>query len=579
MLTIPQKFKETAKKFPKRPALKFKYHDAYIEMTFAELEKRINTLTKGLLELGISKGDRVAILSENRSEWVRMDLAIMTLGAIVVPVHTTLSPKIIQHILSDSESTAILVSNQEQFNKLLLVIKDLPLLKTIIFIDLDQPQNHKDLNKKIISLENLMELGKKSERKISPEVNPTDIASIIYTSGTTALPKGVMLTHRNFLFDAEAAVTAVPVDEHDVLLSFLPLSHVLERTIGYYAPFICRGACLAYAESVKTLKLNLKEVKPTILVSVPRIFERVHDGIWEKVKSGGKLKYKIFVWALKQNPKTFSHWLADKLVFKKIRGNFGGKLRFAISGGATLNHKLGRFFARMGITILEGYGLTETAPVISVNRQDNIKFGTVGQQLPGVEIKIASDKEILVKGPNIMAGYYKNEILTKEMIDSDGWLHTGDLGFMNSEGFLMIIGRKKEMISLSNGKIAWPEQLEVILNDDHLITQSMVYGNGKGHLVALLIPDWQEITNSLTELGMTSKEPDQLINDPKLTALFKDRIEKINQQLADWEKIRKFKIIAAEFSQEKDELTPTLKLRRKIIEEHYQKELEKMYLS
>lgn len=576
MQTIPQKFKETAEKFAKRPALKFKYQGAYISLSFAELQRRVEIMAKGLQELGVLKGDKVAILSENRSEWVRTDLAVLTLGAVTVPIHTTLSPKIIKHILNDSSSRVILVSNQEQFNKLMLVINELPDLRIIIYINLDHRPNGQ-ADKKLISLDEVMKLGQESKKEISVDVRPDDIASIVYTSGTTAMPKGVMLTHHNFLFDAEAAVTVVPVDERDVLLSFLPLSHVLERTAGYYAAFCCRGCCIAYAESIKTLAKNLKEVKPTILVSVPRIFEKVHDGIWDKIKEGGKLKYKIFVWALKQEPKTFKYKIADRLVFKKIRASFGGYLRLTISGGATLNHKLARFFARLGIKIIEGYGLTETAPVVTVNRPDNIKFGTVGQQLPGVEIKIAQDKEILVHGPNVMKGYYKNEKLTKEVIDSEGWFHTGDLGFITSEGFLVIIGRKKEMISLSNGKIAWPESLEVILNGDKFIVESMVYGNNKSYLVALIVPDWTEVARHLEKLGLASKEPDQLIKEPKLIELFAQRLEKINEQFAEWEKIRKFVLLPKEFSAQKDEVTPTLKLRRQVIEGNYQKEIAKMY--
>jgi len=575
--TIPQQFKETAQKFAKRPALKFKYHGAYISLSFAELKNRIEIMSKGLQELGLMKNDRLAILSENRSEWVRTDLATLSLGAISVPIHTTLSPKIIKHILNDSGSRVILVSNQEQFNKLLLVINDLPELRVVIYISLDHQPN--DLaDKKLISLDEVMALGKKSKKEINIEVKPADVASIVYTSGTTAMPKGVMLTHHNFLFDAEASVTAVPVDEHDILLSFLPLSHVLERTVGYYAPLVCRGCCIAYAESVKTLKKNLREVKPTILVSVPRIFERIHDGIWDQVKEGSALRYKIFVWALKQEPGSLTYKIADFFVFHKIRKALGGRLRFTISGGATLNHKLARFFARLGIKIVEGYGLTETSPAVTVNRLENIKFGRVGQQLPGVEIKIAVDKEILVRGPLIMKGYYKNESLTKEAIDADGWFHTGDLGFMTSEGFLVIIGRKKEMISLSNGKIAWPESLEVVLNSDKFIVESMVYGNNKSYLVALVIPDWTEVYRHLEELGLVSKEPDQLIKEPELIKLFTKRLEKINEQFADWEKIRKFVLLPKEFSAQKDEVTPTLKLRRSVIESNYQKEIEKMYL-
>lgn len=576
MKTIPQKFKETAEKFSKKPALKFKYHDAYISISFFELQKQVDILAKGLAKLGLKAGDRLAIFSENRTEWVRADLATLTLGAASVPIHTTVSPVIIKHILNDSKARVILVSRQDYFNKLMLVIDELPDLETIIYINLDNPVD--DLkNKKVLSLEEVMKLGEDAEKITDPKISPDDLASIVYTSGTTAMPKGVMLTHNNFLFDAEASVTAVPVNEKDTLLSFLPLSHVLERTAGYYAPLICRGCCIAYAESIKTLQADLKKVKPTILVSIPRIFEKIHDGIWNKVKEGSKLKYRLFVWALKQEPGTLTYKIADALVFHKIRLAFGGHLRLTISGGATLNHKLARFFARIGIKIVEGYGLTETAPVITVSRPDNIKFGAVGQQLPGIAIKIAEDKEILTKGPNLMKGYYNNEALTREVIDQDGWFHTGDLGFINSEGFLVIIGRKKEMICLSNGKIAWPESLEVILNNDKLIIQSMVYGNNKSYLTALIIPDFQEVARNFEELGIVGLEPENLIKEEKLVKLFEKRIEKINEQFADWEKIRKFKLLAKEFSAEKDEVTPTLKLRRKVIEGNYKKEIDQMY--
>lgn len=575
MKTIPKKFDEVVAQFPNKPALKFKYQGAYLSLSFTELKERVDSLAKSFHDMGLKKGERVAILSENRTEWIRADLATLKLGAISVPVHTTLSSEIIKHILQDSKAKFLLVSNQEQFNKISNIINDLPDLQVVIFITLDQKISL--VGKELLDLEEVMEIGDESKAEFISDVNSDDVASIIYTSGTTALPKGVMLTHGNFMFNAEASATAVGINEKDTFLSFLPLSHVLERTAGYYGPLIARGACVAFAGSVKTLKEDLKLVRPTVMISVPRIFEKIHSGIWDKVNNGPDKKKKIFMWALKQDPGTFKHKIAELLVFKKIQTTFGGHLRFAVSGGASLNHKLARFFSRMGIKIIEGYGLTETSPVITVNRPDNIKFGTVGQHLPGVEVMIAKDKEILTRGPHIMKGYYNNDAMTKEMVDEEGWLHTGDLGFINSEGFLVIVGRKKEMLALSNGKIAWPEQLEVVLNTDRFISQSIVYGNKKSYLTALLVPDWSEVSRSLEEFGLTSREPGEFIKDEKLIKIFSDRVDKINSQLADWEKIRKFALLPGEFSQAKDELTPTMKLRRSQIEENNKQKIESFY--
>lgn len=576
MKTIPEQFFETAARFPKRPALKFKYHGAYINVSFSELRFRVEELASGLAALGVTKGERVGILSENRTEWVRMDLATLALGAITVPLHTTLSPQIIGHIIRDSGASILFVSTEALFNKLLLAREHLDNVHTIIYLQLPASAD-KQLSQTLLNLDEVMERGRAEKIKPQSVVTLDDPASIVYTSGTTAMPKGVVLTHRNFMFDAQGAVQAVPVTERDVLLSFMPLSHVLERTTGYYAPLVCRGCCIAYAENIKTIRDNMREVKPTIIVSVPRIFEKIHDGIWDKVKNGSALKRTLFRWALKQQAGTIAHAFADHLVFKKIRAAFGGRLRLSISGGATLNHKLAKFFARLGIIIVEGYGLTETAPIISCNRPCAIKFGTVGQPLDGVEVKIAPDKEILTRGPNLMSGYYNNPALTKEVIDEQGWFHTGDLGFLTHEKYLVIIGRKKEMISLSNGKIVWPESIEAVVNDDRLIAQSFIYGDKKSYIVALITPDWNEALRELAALGVQSREPDVLINDPALVGLIRERIEKINHQFADWEKIRKFVLIRHEFSQERDEVSPSLKLRRHVIEEHNRNHIKSLY--
>jgi len=407
-------------------------------------------------------------------------------------------------------------------------------------------------------------------------LDPDDCCSIIYTSGTTGRPKGVALTHRNFLSDAEAVNEVVPVLKNDIFLSFLPLSHVLERLAGYYLP-LAYGATIAYAESVRELPKNLKEVRPTLLISVPRVFEKFHDAIWDKINKGSSLQKKIFKWSLKQKKYTLGHRIADRLVFRKIRQNMGGNLRLAISGGAALDQNIGKFFYKIGVTVLEGYGLTETSPVICVNREKDFKFGTVGKVLPGIKVKITETKEVLVKGPNVFASYYGNKEQTKQAF-KEGWFCTGDQGFLDKQGFLTIIGRGKEMIVTSGGKNVWPEPVESLLNTDKFIAQSIIIGDKRKFISALIVPDWQEVEVYLKEQNLPMQEHTKLIKDPTLINIFQQRInEKINPNLSDVEKIKKFVLLPQEFSQDEDELTPTLKLRRHIIEKHYQKSIDSIY--
>jgi len=575
--TLPQQFFATAEKFSKRPALRYKKDNTWFALTFKEVESQIKDFASGLSQLGCQKDDRVAILSANRPEWVVADLGIMSIGAVVVTVHTTFSPKLIAHVLKDSKVKFLVVSNQEQLTKVILYQKQLPDLKEIIYFDLAKPMND-IVDIKQISFDKVVEMGKSGQEAGSKKQEASgledDIASIIYTSGTTGTPNGVILTHQNFLSNAQAALQAVPVTEKDMLLSFLPLSHVLERTAGYYAPLVLSGACIAYAESPKTLVNDLKQIKPTILISVPRIFERFHKSVWEKVKEGNNFKKKLFIKALKQQKGTFKYKIFDYLVFKKIRAALGGRFRLTISGGSSLNPKLGKFFDKIGIVILEGYGMTETSPVITANRVGKIKFGTVGQALPGVEIKIADDKEILVKGPNIMKGYTS---LQRDVFDSDGWFHTGDLGFLDSQGYLTIIGRKKEMIVLATGKNVWPENIEQVLNNDRFINQSMIIGHNRQFVTALIIPDWNEIKRHRKEKNLPSMSPENLIKEEDIINLYKDRLDCYNEDFGQWEYPKKFTLLENEFSQENEELTPTLKLRRKVILEHYKKEVEGMY--
>ncbi len=578
--TIPEVFFETAKKFSSKTALLAKENNVYFSYHFDELEKKIKIFSKALLELGAKKGDNIAILSENRPEWVIADLGIMLIGAVTVPIHTTLNAKAICNVINHSEAKIIIVSGMDLLVKVMLFQNELPFLEKIIYIEKLNNDLKKTSKKEIIDWEGIVDsLDLKEAENIKINFNnfsADDACSIIYTSGTTGIPKGVMLTHKNFLENAEAVKKVVPVKTDDIFLSFLPLSHVLERLAGYYIPLLS-GATIAYAENVKKIAENLKEVKPTILISVPRIFEKFYDTIWDKVKNSSRIEQKLFLWALKQKKDSLSYQIGDFLVFKKIRKKMGGRLRLAVSGGASLNHKIAKFFLKMKILILEGYGLTETAPVISVNEEKNFKFGTVGRPLPGVKVKISPEKEILVKGPNVMKGYYKNEEETLAAFDKEGWFHTGDLGFIDNEGFLTVIGRKKEMIVLSGGKNVWPEVVEKEINHDPFVSQSMVIGHNRKFVSALIVPDWQEVKKFFQKNNLILKNPEELVKSPELIKLFKERIEIINKNLSSYEDIKKFKLIVNEFSQEREELTPTLKLRRHIIENHYEKEIKEIY--
>jgi long-chain acyl-CoA synthetase len=574
--TIPEIFFETAEKFKNKTALLYKKEGVYFPITYKELSQKVKILSSALQKLGVEKGDNVAILSENRPEWVISDLAIMSVGGKTVPLHTTLSAKAIVNVLVHSKAKVLIVSNDDFLNKALLGQAHLKNIQKVIFLEQLTATHKSVLSNKVIGWNAIFSRNSENEfEKIFLE--PDEPCSIIYTSGTTGQPKGVILTHMNFLSNVEAVNEAIPVRHNDVFLSFLPLSHVLERMAGYYMP-ICFGATIAYAESVKHLAQNLKEVKPTILISVPRIFEKFHDAVWDKVNASSPLQKKIFKWALKQKENTLNRRLADLLVFKKIRKKMGGRLRLTVSGGASLNQNIARFFSKMGIKILEGYGLTETSPVISANRENEFKFGSVGKPVPGVKIKITENKEVLVRGPNVFQGYFGNKAKTKEVFDKEGWFYTGDLGFQDKQGFLTIIGRAKEMIITSGGKNVWPEPVESVINSDRFVSQSMIIGNKQKFISALIVPDWQEVEIYLKENNLPLKEHDKLIKDKILLQVFQKRIdEKINPNLSQFEKIKKFVLLPEEFSQEQDELTPTLKLRRHIIEIHNKKAIEEIY--
>jgi len=573
--TIPEVFFETVERYPQKTALLYKKDGVYFPVSYHEFGEKVKILAARFQKIGVNKGDKVAILSENRPEWAISDLATMLVGAIVVPLHTTLSPKAISNTLKHSGAKILIVSSSDLLNKVLLGDSDLNFLEKVIFLQRPTAAEQDSLRGKIFTwsaLFNHSHPGSYEETFLEPD----EACTIIYTSGTTGEPKGVVLSHQNFLSNVEAVTSVIPVKKTDVFLSFLPLSHVLERMAGYYIP-ISFGATIAYSEGIKQLALNLKEVRPTILISVPRVFEKFHDTIWDKVRTSS-LKNKLFHWALRQRKETLRYKIGDFLVFKKIKANLGGRLRLTVSGGATLNERIARFFYKIGVMVLEGYGLTETSPVLAVNREKDFRFGTVGKPVPGTKIKISPEKEILAKGPNITSGYFRNEEAAAKSFDKDGWFYTGDMGFLDKQGFLTVIGRIKEMIVTSGGKNVWPEMIEAQLNKDRFIINSMVIGNRRRFISTLIVPDWEEVELWLKENNLPVQEPEKLIRNPRILEVFQQRLDqKINPNLCEYERIRGFKLLIHDFSQERDELTPTLKLRRRVIEQRYQKEIDEIY--
>jgi long-chain acyl-CoA synthetase len=422
-------------------------------------------------------------------------------------------------------------------------------------------------------------------------INENDLCTIIYTSGTTGEPKGVMLTHRNILSNVEAALQAFPIGKDDMFLSFLPLCHIFERMAGYYT-CLSSGATLAFAESIETVAQNLVEAKPTILTTVPRLFERMYSKIIKNVESQSEAKQKIFYWAVETGKKyaaakkigkvstllSAKHKIADKLVFKKLKEKTGGRLRFFVSGGAALSKELGEFFEAVGIYILEGYGLTESSPVISANRIDDFKFGSIGKPLPNVEVKIAPDGEILARGPNIMQGYYKNKKETETVL-KDGWLYTGDIGEFDSQGFLKITDRKKHLFKTSTGKYIAPTPIENLFTASKFIDQFMLIGDQKMFLSALIVPDFEAIKEYADSHKIQYTQVDDLLKKKEINDLFEKELSHFHKQLANYERVRKFTLLEKPFTLESGEITPSLKIKRKIVEEKYSDLIEAMYQS
>ncbi len=597
--TVPSMFlaiTDRFRKHPDKPAYLYKEQGQYVSLHYDELRAWVIDVAMGFRALGVRSGDRVGIASENRIEWIVTDFAVTALGAADVPVFSILTPEQEQYIFSHCEAKLLVVSNRYQLNKILQVLDQLPAVEKVVVYneDLELPDDDR-----FLTFAQLRELGRQSVpaekrealfQELAQQVKPDDLLTIIYTSGTTGNPKGVMLTHRNVLSNVEGASSRVDISENDLLLSYLPFCHSYERTAGYYTAFSC-GATVALAESIETIAKNMQEVRPTVMTSVPRLFERIQQRILNNVSKQPPLRQRIFYWALEVGKKKFyteqqgrvpvglrlQHQLADRLVFAKIRERTGGRLRFFISGGAPLVKEVGEFFFALGIPIYEGYGLTEASPVISVNYPGNVELGTVGPPLPNVEVEIADDGEILARGPNIMKGYFKDPAATQEAIDPDGWLHTGDIGYLNDHGRLVITDRKKNIFVSSGGKNIAPQPIENALILSPYIDQAVLIGDGREYNVALIVPDFEQLKEYAEQANISYANEQELIEHPEIKKLIDREIKKQQKTFSKYEQVRKFALLVEPFSVDNGMLTPTLKVRRHIIEQKYGAIIEQLY--
>jgi len=598
LTTVPRLYQHLTEEYSKETnnfVIKHKVEGKFVGISYDQLKDETDSFAFGLASLGVIKDDKIAIIAENRPEWVYSDFAILGLAAIDVPLYPSLTSDSVEFILNNCEAKGIIVSTKFQLNKVMKIRDKCKFLKFIILL------NEKDYDsniKELYTFSKVQELGgsfKKSHPSLLKDnlanINPDDVCTIIYTSGTTGEPKGVVLTHKNILSNVQAALDCFPITKDDIFLSFLPLCHIFERMAGYYTAFAAK-CVVHYAESIETVAQNLVEVKPTIMTTVPRLFERIHSKIIKNVDAQPEKKQKIFYWAMEigsqyqkakrtgRVPITLSikHKVADKLVFKKLQEKTGGNLRFFISGGAALPRDLGEFFEAIGIVIVEGYGLTESSPVIAANRVEHYKFGTVGKPFPGVEIKIASDGEILAKGTNIMQSYYKNKKETESTI-KDGWLHTGDIGVFDADGFLMITDRKKHLFKTSAGKYIAPTPIESMFLASKYIDQFMLIGDRRMFLTALIVPDFEAVKEYADSHKIQYSKVEDLVKDEEIYKMLNKEMDQFQKKLANYERVRKFVLLDRPFTIESGEITPSLKIKRKYVEERYGDLIDQMYQS
>ena len=592
--TIPELFARQAAALKQRPLFLVKRHGTYQPVTWEQAADDALAFSFFLLSQQVNPGDRVLLLCENRPEWGLADLAIQSIGAWPVPLYPNLTELDVRVICNDCQPVLAVASTSEQVQKLLAAGRYPVELRTIVVVEpTQQHQAH------VLPWATALARGRDMAPRLRDlyrhrraQAKPEDTATLIYTSGTTGEPKGVMLSHQNFLSNVAACLEVIPISGEDTHLSFLPLCHVFERMAGWYL-MLTVGARVAYVEHTDTVPENMREVHPTIMLGVPRFFEKLYSRIQEGLRQASPLKRRLAGWALRVGRAWAQHtlsgkpvppaleWqrqLADRLVFRKLKAKLGGRLRFFVSGSAPLAQEIGEFFYSMGVTIIEGYGLTETSPVITANRLEHPRFGTVGLPVPGVEVRIAEDGEILTQGPHVMQGYYKKPSATAAAL-ADGWFHTGDIGRFEPDGCLCITDRKKDLIKTAGGKFVAPQKLEKLFVADPLISQAFVYGDRRPYCVALLVPNAQALRRYAEEQRIPGGSLEELVRDPRVADIYWTRVQALQRELAGFEQVKKVALLDQEFTQASGELTPTLKVKRTTVAQRHESLLTSLYQS
>ena len=591
--TLPHYCLESFRRHKKPDALSYKIEDVWKHLSGAEVIEKIKNLALGLASLGVKAGDKIAIISENRPEWSLTDLAILSLRAVNVPIYTTQAVEQIRYILEDSGAKMLFISGKKLFKHAQSAVESVETLEKIVFFDEDAlPEG----DSRAIRLSDIERRGAEADKidsqafeNLLEKIKSDDLATIIYTSGTTGEPKGVMLTHENFVSNVVAISKGLPIKSTDRSLAVLPLSHIFERGVFYV---LCtNGVAIHYCAAFEQIAGHLQEVKPTIMTAVPRLFEQVYHKIVKKGKAAGGMKTKLFDWALevgqeywaaKDMHKSVSpilagkHALASKLVFSKWRDGVGGSLRFFVSGGAPLSKKLSYAFWAAGIPILQGYGMTE-ACITCANRPEDNKVGSIGTPFEGIEMTIGAQDEILIRGKNVMRGYYNKPEETAKVIDEEGWYHTGDVGYKDEDGHFYVTDRLKDLFKLSNGKYVAPLQVESLLKQSPLVSQAIVVGSGRKQVGALIVPDWETLKQTLKEEGIKADGArEELCENPYvIKRVQKDAVD-LTRELNDYERVKRVYLLPREFSIDKGEMTPTLKIKRGVIDEKYEEAIDEI---